>query len=326
VEKGALFLELDRERYVAAVESAEANLRAAQANADLVRENMLKVGKDLVRVEQLHQQSLESASSLDAAAASSAVEQARHKSTLDQVAQARAALKQARDDLAKTTIYAPMSGTVGRLSKEEGRSRSLQFQADVVLELSNLGGMEALVDVDENDVVLVALGDRATIEVDALPDAALAGSVPEIASSAKTTASGTADPKTEFEVKVAVDEVASALRPGMTASSEIVTDTRDNALAVPIQSVALRALDELGAKEGAALTPDKDGFVTVVWVVSDGVAHARQVKTGIQGAELIEVVDGLGEGEEVVVGSFKAISRDLRDGTAVRPEPPAQRG
>lgn len=326
VEKGQLLLELDRERYLAEVESAEANLRASQAGARVAEENLAKVRKDLERIRSLFEQKLESQSALDAAEATAEVEHARHRSSLDGVEQSRAALKQARDALSKTTIYAPMSGTISKLNKEIGEiALGSQFQEDIILELSNLAGMEALVDVDENDIVQVAIGDKAKIEIDALPGVTFEGEVTEIANSAKVASAGTADQKTEFEVKIAILDPGTQLRPGMTASAEITTEVRESALGVPIQSVAVRTPDQLGAKpaEGEGgdstprFTPDKSGFVQVVFVVEDGVAKARQVKTGIQSDTHIELLEGITAGEQVVTGSYRAISRDLKDGTAV---------
>jgi len=324
VEKGTLLLQLDRERYAAAMESAQANLAAAEANANLARENMVKARKDHDRSTQLYNKSLESEASLDSTYAAAEVEQARYEAALEQVEQSRASLRQARDDLAKTTIHAPMSGTISKLNKEVGEmALGSQFQEDVILEISNLEGMEALVDVDENDIVSVALGDEAEIEVDALPETRFPGEVTEIASSAKTSAQGTTDQKTEFEVKVAVTEPGTDLRPGMTASAEIVTDVREDCLAVPIQCVAVRTPDQLGdgpageKEEEPRFIPDRDGFVEVVWVIEDGRAVAHQVKTGIQSETHIEILDGLDEGDRVVIGSYRAISRDLTDGAAV---------
>ena len=340
VEKGQLLVALDRERYQAEVESAEANLRSTQAQSALTQQNVEKTGKDFERSRQLFDQHLTSQAELDAAHAAYEVEKARFKSTLDQVEQSRAAVKQARDALSKTTIYAPIAGTVSKKNKEVGEiALGSQFQEDVILEVSNLAGMEALVNVDENDVAQLALGDKAKIEVDAVPGTTFEGTVTEIANSAKISAEGSADQKTDFEVKVAVENPGTQLRPGMTASADIVTETRGNALGVPIQSVATKTPEQLGlvaAKSPAApapapdaadtaaadlpgaLRPDKDGFVEAVFVVGDdGVVHARQVKTGIQSDTHIEIVDGLSEGEKVVTGSYRAISRDLKDGTRV---------
>jgi HlyD family secretion protein len=336
VEKGQFLLELDRERYLAEVESAEASLRSAQAQVAVVEENLSKASKDLARIQDLYEKKLESQANFDASSAAVEVEKARLRSVRDQAEQSRATLKQARDALSKTTIYAPMEGTVSKLNKEVGEiALGSQFQEDVILEISNLAGMEALVEVDENDIVNVALGDKATIEVDALPGVTFEGEVTEIANSAKVSAQGTADQKTEFEVKVAILEPGTELRPGMTASADIVTDVREGALGVPIQSVAVRTPEQIAAvgggkgkakdeaegageaDEASKFEPDKDGFVEIVFVVEDGVAHARQVKTGIQSETHIELVEGIHEGEQVVVGSYRAISRDLRDGTKV---------
>ena len=325
VEQGTLLVELDRERYLAAVESAQANRNAAQANANLARENRIKAEKDYERTKELFDRNLESQAVLDTVYAAAEVEKARYQSTLDQGEQAEASLRQAKDDLAKTTIFAPMTGTVSKLNKEVGEiALGSQFQEDVILELSNLEGMEALVDIDENDIVSVSIGDEAEIEVDALPDVKLKGRVTEIANSAKSSGAGTTDEKTEFEVKVAIIDPIPELRPGMTASTEIVTKVCDDCLSVPIQSVAVRTLEQIGAEaaegedEGEPrFSPDSEGFVEIVWVVTDGRAEARQITTGIQSETHIEVQEGLGDDDEVVTGNYRAISRDLQDGTMV---------
>lgn len=324
VEKGELLVELDRERYLAAVESAEANVRSAQANANLVRENLERTQKDLTRAKELATQNLESQAVFDERKAAYQVEVARYESAQNQVAQAQAVLKQARDDLSKTTIYSPMAGTVSDLRKEQGEiAIGSQFQEDVIMVVADLSGMEAQVNVDENDIVSVALGQHADIEVDALLNQVLGGVVSEIANSANLAGAGTSEQKTEFEVKISVTDPPETLRPGMTASADIFTKTNDNALSVPIQSVALRTVDQL-VLEGenredaeARYTADRDGFVEVVFCIEDGKAVARQVKTGIQSDELIEILEGLEEGDEVVTGSYRAISKDLENGAVV---------
>ncbi|MCP3963980.1 MAG: efflux RND transporter periplasmic adaptor subunit, partial [bacterium] len=191
-------------------------------------------------------------------------------------------------------------------------------------------GMEALVDVDENDIVSIELGQKAKIEIDALPEEVFEGEVTEIANSAKTSREGTSEQKTEFEVKIAITGPSGQLRPGMTATADVITEVRDSALGVPIQSVAVRTPEELepedpeqrpgsesGAGDAPAYTPDDDGFVEVVFVVEGGTTRARQVKTGIQSESQIEIVEGLAEGDEIVTGSYRAISKDLRNGSTV---------
>jgi HlyD family secretion protein len=324
VEKGAFLLELDRERYLASVESAEATVRSAEANATLVHENLIRSEKDFTRSKELMDQNLESQAVFEDKQATYQVERARYEAAVNQVEQAQAALKQVRDDLSKTTIYAPMAGTISDLNKEEGEiAIGSQFQPDVILIIADLTEMEAQVNVDENDIVSIAVGHEAEIEVDALLDQTLKGVVSEIANSANVAGAGSADQKTEFEIKISITDPPETLRPGMTASADVFTKTNENALSVPIQSVAVRTVDQLkmeGEERKDAetrFTADKDGFVEIVFCIEDGKAIAKQVKTGIQSDELIEILEGLEEGEEVVTGSYRAISKDLVNGAMV---------
>ena len=325
VEKGALLVELDRERYLAMVESAEANVRSAEANATLNSQNLDRAQKEFERSKDLLAKGLEAQADYDTKQTAWQVEQARHKASTEQIAQAQAALKQARDDLSKTTIYAPMSGTVSALNKEQGEiALGSQFQADVIMVIADLSEMEAQVNVDENDIVSIRRGEPAEIQADALIGQPLHGTVSDISSSANVSAAGSSEQKTEFEIKIGITEPPKTLRPGMTASSDIVTNTNPHALSVPIQSVALRTVDQLMKKgekrkdAAARFKPDKDGFVEVVFVIESGHAVAHQVKTGIQSDDRIEVLEGLNEGEEVVSGSYRAISKDLGNGALVR--------
>ncbi len=329
VEKGQLLTELDRERFKAAVEQAEAGLRSTESQAQLAKENMLKAKKDDDRTIELFAKKLESQAILDQQNAAYQVAKARYQSVIDQVAQSRAALKQAKDDLSKTTIYAPMTGTISELNKEVGEiALGSQFQEDVIMVVSNLAGMEALVNVDENDIVSVSVGDTARIEVDALPDLLFDGVVTEIANSASITGSGTTDQKTEFEVKISVLEPGTKLRPGMTASSDIVTEVKTDVLKVPIQCVSVRTpaqLSERAVAEGDVIAgdnsskyeTDKDGFAEVVFTVNSSTVEAVQVTTGIQSDTEIEILEGLTESVKIVTGSYRAISKDLQNGSEV---------
>ena len=324
VEQGELLVELDRERYLAAVESAEANVRSAQADAKLVRQNMLKTEKDYDRSRDLVARGLESQAVLDREMAAYQVEVARYESAQDQVEQVKGALKQTQDALSKTRIYSPMPGTISDLNKEQGEiAIGSQFQEDVILVVADLTVMEAQVNVDENDIVSVEIGQEAEIEVDALLGQTLKGRVHEIANTANVGGESTTDQKTEFEVKITVIDLVTTLRPGMTASADIVTQTKENVVGVPIQSVAVRTVDQLSV-EGEdreetekKYTSDKDGFVEIVFCIEDGNAIARQVKTGIQSDEYIEILSGIEEEDEVVTGSYRAISKDLANGAEI---------
>ena len=237
VEKGTFLVGLDRERYVAAVESAEANVRSAEANASLVQREHGAGREGTGAVDGARRRAdLESQSGLDDKQTAYQVEVARQKSALEQVEQARAALKQARDDLAKTTIYSPMAGTVSELNKEEGEiALGSQFQADVILVVADLSEMEAQVNVDENDIVSIHVGQAAEIQVDALPDQILTGIVHEIAAARTLRRRGPASRRPSSRSRSASPSPPKTLRPGMTASAEIMTKTNASALSVPLQ-------------------------------------------------------------------------------------------
>ncbi|MGI9200080.1 MAG: efflux RND transporter periplasmic adaptor subunit [Woeseiaceae bacterium] len=325
VEEGQLLVELDRERYEAAVESAEALVRSAESNARLNQRNMQKAEKDYDRSRDVVSRNLESQAVLDQDEAAYEVEVARYQSALDQVEQAKAALKQARTDLSKTIIYSPMKGTISDLNKEQGEiAIGSAFQEDVILVVADLNEMEAQVNVDENDIVGVQIGQTASIRVDALFGESLEGTVYEIANTANMDQQNGQNQKTEFEVKISIDGEISKLRPGMTASADISTETKNEVVGVPIQSVAVRTIDQL-TLEGEDISDaeerfkaDADGFVEIVFSVEgDGSVLARQVETGIQSDDMIEIKSGINADEEVVTGSYRAISTDLQNGAAV---------
>ena len=333
VKKGDILVQLDREKFQATVENAEANLRSIQATARVNKENMLKAQKDYKRIKELFQKNLESQAVLDQNYAAAKASEAQYQAALEQVNQARASLKQAEDALSKTSIYAPMAGTVSKLNKEIGEiALGSQFQEDVIMIISNMSGMEALVNVDENDIVSVSVGDSARIEIDALPEKIYEGIVTEIASSATITGEGSTSQKTEFEVKINVLNPDLSIKPGMTASCNIITAVMDSVLAVPIQCVAMKTPDQLKAapvkKNSSEIiansnipesyTTDKDGFAKVVFVVDNNRTIAREVQTGIQSDTDIQIISGIDEGNEIVEGSFRAISQLLKNNTQVQ--------
>ena len=211
-----------------------------------------------------------------------------------------------------------MTGTISDLNKEQGEiAIGSAFQEDVIMVVADLTEMEAQVNVDENDIVGVQIGQSASIKVDALFGERLSGTVYEISNTANTDEQGGQSQKTEFEVKIAIesDKIAK-LRPGMTASADISTETKTDVVGVPIQSVAVRTIDQLTlpgeevADAEERFTADDDGFVEIVFCVEDdGSVVARQVKTGIQSDSMIEIVSGVAAGEEVVTGSYRAISK-----------------
>ena len=324
VRKGQFLVQLDQEYYRAAMEQNESNYRYAVAGYE-------KAKNEYERSQKLFTDNLISSAELDIA--KSTYEQAKA-----QVDQSDAALKQAKDNLAKTTIYAPMDGTVSQLNKKVGEmAMGSQFTLDVIMIIADLTKMLAETEIDENDVVSVSTGDTAEIVVDAFPDSTFRGVVKEIANTGLTRGSGTQEEVTNFLVKVAMIDVPDRMRPGMSATVDIMTETRVNVLKVPIQCVTVRkpraeeadaadadAEEEAGAEdavveEGAqASSPDDEEDIRVVFVIRDGVAHQVPVTTGITSDTEWEIIEGLKKGEEVVSGSYRVLSKELRHGDEVK--------
>ena len=327
VTKGQLLVELDRQRYEAAVEQMESQRMSARAE-------LKKAQADFSRTKNLFDQNLSSQADLDAAEANRMLAQSR-------VQQSEAGLKQSKDDLAKTRLMAPMSGTITRLLKEEGEiAVGSQFQSDPIMSVADLSRMEVLAEIDENDVVLVKLGDKTSIEVDAIPDTLLEGIVSEIAHTASTRGQGTQEQVTNFEVKIAITSPSEKLRPGMSSTVDISTETHKDVLFVPIQCVTVRDVKKDSAKgdskEDKSSNDNKekdnpenqnnsdynksnnDKNPEVVFVVKDGVAKVVAVETGISDDNNIEILSGLDEKEEIVTGSYKALSKELKDGSKVK--------
>jgi len=324
VKKGDLLVELDRKKYEAAVVRAKSNLKSAQAN-------LKKANSDYKRALDLSNQKLISSAEMESAEASLLLAES-------EVEQARANLEQTNDDLLKTKIYSPINGVVTILNKELGEiALGSTFQADVIMTVADLSKMEVLSEVDENDVVMVSIDDTADIEVDALPDTTLKGIVSEIAHAATTRGFGTQEEVTNFEVKVAVLDKIEKLRPGMSSTVDIRTEIHRNVLHVPIQAVTVRMPSEIkriGKKdedksaettddttESAQKNPiqeDEAEMLEVVFVVKGDTAKIIPVTTGISNDTDIEIVNGVEQEMQVVVGSYRAISKTLKDGSLVK--------
>ena len=309
-------------------------VRAAQAELEAARARATEASKSLVRARELRQAGLTPQSDFDAsqATADSAAaqvasaeaslqraEQARD-SALRRVAQGRAEGARARDTLSKTAITAPIDGVITRLEVEEGEMVVIGVQnqpGTILMTISDLSAINAEVKVAEADVMRIALGNRATVTLEAVPGQRLAGRVVEIGASALPQV-GTQAAAREFKVKIRVDGDLSALRPGLTCDAEILVAERQNAIAVPLQAVVERP-DAAAPAEAGRAAPD----VTGVFVVRDGVATFTPVKTGIIGGLSIEV-DGVPEGAEIVSGPFQAL-RAIQTGTRVRARDAATR-
>ncbi|MBN1154529.1 efflux RND transporter periplasmic adaptor subunit [candidate division KSB1 bacterium] len=321
VKKGDLLVELDRYKYEASVQQARSNLKSAQAS-------LQKSKSEYLRVIDLFGQNLVSQAEKESAEASMLLAESN-------VEQAQATVEQAEDDLRKTRLYSPIDGTVTVLNKEQGEiALGSMFQSDVIMVVADLSRMEVLSEIDENDVVLVSINDTTNIEVDALPDTVLKGVVSEIAHSATTRGYGTQDEVTNFEVKIAIIDPLPKLRPGMSATVDIETEKHHGVLTVPIQSVTLKAESEIemlkdkvpadSSVSESKSNPENGEPSTekqmkeVVFVVEGNAVKIVPVETGISDDRNIEIVNGLEKGMKVVTGTYRAISKLLKDGSLVK--------
>lgn len=320
VEAGQPVLELEREAFQAAVGDWRARLAQARSSVRKAEVELENARLRERRYRRLAEQGVVSDERLEeveiaATSAEVALEQAG-----ESVAQMQANLDKALDDLRKTTLYAPISGRVVELNAEQGEvvvSGTMNNPASVIATLADLSEVLAEVDVDETEIVHVAVGQTAELTVDAMPEHEFRGEVVEVGSSGFSRRDQ--PDVTFFKVKVLFDEPGSELKPGMSVRASIVTAVHDDALVVPIQSVVQRPPLDGEAADGSAAADGGEGDdeVQVVFVVDDGEAVQRRVETGISDTTRVEITAGVGEGDVVVSGPYRTL-RDLEDGDPVR--------
>ncbi len=336
VTKGQLLVELDQVQFLGAVErgtasmaSVEAQLMQTRANRDQAkrtydRNKELKRTNPTLIADEVVEQSQQT---YDVAAAAV-------RSSEAQVMQTRATVKEARDNLARTRLYSPIAGRVVRLAVEEGEvAQTGAFSRDVglLMRIADLSVIQALVKVDETDVVRLSLNDSVSVSIDAFPDTQFVGRVTKISNSAAVSAAGTAgsDRAVDFEVEVTLMNPPSDVRPDLSMTARIITDVRKQALAIPIIALTAREAPTTGDSMQARplqTTPGDTGSNKKakaregVFVVVNGVATFRPVKVGIAGDEFFEVLSGVKQGETIVAGTYQAI-RDMKDSARVKAAP-----
>jgi len=347
VEKGQLLTRLRPDNYVAEVERARAEVSQARATLSERRADSLQARQQFDRQKKLHEKGVVSDADFETAQSTYQQSVARLEAARYQVESAAARLQDAREQLEKTRIYAPMDGTVSKLNVEAGERvvGTTQMQGTEIMNIARLDQMELEVDVNENDVVNVALDDTAAIEVDAYPERSFRGSVTEIANSARVSGEGTQDQVTNFPVKIRVldphnvdartvatngsgvtrqelptgPEAPPNLRPGMSGTVDIFTQTLADVVSVPIQAVTVRdfnALDRDG-KEPEGLDRKED-LRRVVFVAEADTARMVEVETSISDDTHVAVISGLDGGERVIIGPYSAVSRELSEGDRIR--------
>src|SRR3984893_6612082 len=338
VRKGDLLVKIKPDNYIARVKQTEASLSTAQADSLQRKAQALNDQLDLRRAQDLFGKHLISETDYKAAETKAQVSQASYESALHQIDVARSNLDQNQDLLNKCVIYSPMDGTVSVLNSEIGERvvSTGDFAGTEVMRVANLGSMEARVDVNENDVVNVDVGDRARIKVDAYPDTLLEGIVKRIASTATVKNEGTQQEVTNFEVRIQISDPKVQLRPGMSASADIETQTARNVVAVPVQSVTVRGRTDGRAAEQVKQERERQTGASsaelekqrgkrlqrVVFRQEGDKAELVPVQTGIADNNFIEIKSSVRAGDEIVSGPYSALSKDLKEGSRVKLERP----
>jgi HlyD family secretion protein len=323
VEKGQLLLRIKPDTYISQKDRSLAAIASARARLAQSEAQFTQAELAFKRSKQLYDEQTVSKSDFEQAQATYTVAKAEVDAAKFSVVSAEASVKEANENLTKTSIYAPMSGTVSMLLVELGeRVAGTNLMAGTeLLRVADLSRMEAQVQVNENDIPRVKLGDTALIEVDAYLDQKFKGIVTEIANSAKTTGVS-ADQVTNFDVKILVlpqsyKKLVDAgdknpFRPGMSATVDIRTQSKSDILTVPIQSVTTRT-----DTAKIAGTPSEKDIRTIVFITDGKYSFARDVKTGIQDNSYIEVLSGLSVNDRVISSPFSAISKKLSDSTLI---------
>jgi HlyD family secretion protein len=346
VNKDDLLVKIKPDSYKALLEQQEAAISAAKATNLQQKATMMKAEQDFKRAEDLFNKKLISTQEYNAAEAANDVAKNTFESSLHEIERAQAGSSQARDQLSKTTIYSPIDGTVTVLNSKLGERlvATGQFAGTEVMRVADLSHMEARVDVNENDVVNVKIGDKAEVKIDAYGDRKFHGNVYQIANTGKTTGAGTQEEVTNFEVKIRIEDHDLVLKPALSCTAEIQTNEVKDVVAVPMQAVTIRTGDsnlspeEIEKKkkklaqrdkddnnaefvneraEKAAQKEEREKLAKVVFLKKGKKAQMVKVTTGISDDTYTEIKSGIQPADEVVSGSYSAISRKLKEGAKV---------
>ena len=336
VEKGMLLMIIKPDVYISMLNRSEASLNSAKARQAQAEAQQIERELSFKRAKQLFDKGTIPASEFEAAESAYKISKAEVKAAEFSVKSAEASVAEAKEQLIKTKIYAPISGTVSRLNVEQGERvvGTNMYAGTETMVIANLDLMEVKVEVNENDIVKVALYDTAMVEVDAYMKRKFKGVVTEIANSANTSGAAS-DQVTNFDVKVLLlkdsykdlfsDDANSfyPFRPGMSATVDILTETRENVISVPIQSVTTRLVNEdiSEAKKKNMTEEEKkeaeEKEEVVFMLKENGVVQKTKVETGIQDNNNIEVLEGISAGDEIVIAPYTAITRTLKDSSKV---------
>jgi len=340
VSKGQFLLQIDPDQYEAAVQRTEAALASARAQAAQAKANLLQSQRGYERSAEIKKSNpaLVSAEQLEQLRTQVEVNQALYDAAQYSVQQSAAALRDARTQLGRSTIVAPMSGRITRLNVEQGETAvpgTFNKEAATLLTISDMSVLETKVKVDETDVARISIGDSSEVQIDAFPDTTFVGRVVEISNSSLKNSAALGgqqgDQAVDYEVTIQLVNQPPDTRPDFSATAKVVTDTRQKALSIPIIALTVRE-DERIEDSDTVVTLGRTGTapakqvgkrdVEGVFVVGkDNRVTFRPVKVGIAGEKYFEVLSGLQPGERIVAGTYQAI-RELKDSTLVREPKP----
>lgn len=330
VRAGQLLVRIQPDILQTQVEQFAASAQASKLIIDANKAEVDRTEAELRRVTELYKKDFASREELDRATAAFQAATSRYLSSKSDYVRSQGALKQTQASASRTTILSPMDGVVTSLSVQRGEKvvGTAQMQGTEILRISNLDVMNAWVDVDENDVALISIGDTVRVRVDALRDRVYNGIVYEIGNSARVSAQGTQEEVVNFQVRIRLLDRDAKMRPGMSCNVDIETETRRNVLAVPIQSVTVPQesdkksdvqqgplLERRGARRDSTAAQRN-----IVWVTDGRTVRAVPVATGISDQGKIEILSGLKQGDTVVIGPYQAISKLLTPGAAIKIE------
>ncbi len=343
VEKGQFLLQIDQAQYRASAQSSEANLQSLLHDRDAALANLEQARYDFEKAKRSYEDNLIPENELQRSRSALESALANHQAAIGRVEQARAALDGARDSLQKTTIRAPLSGLITSLPVHEGEVAvigTMNNPGTILMTISDLSDMEADLAVDETDIPRLAVGQKATLTVDAYPDRTFEGTVREVGSSpirpgteAATRTGSVTTEAIDFEVKVVLLEPPEGVRPGFSVSAEIETGSVKGVPVVPIQALVTRekskeaAGDGKAAGEGQAAGDGKPAgeIEEGIYLLEGGKVRFVPVTSGLTGSLEIEVLSGVTPGQEIVIGPFRAL-RELKDGDPVVVQPETKEG
>jgi HlyD family secretion protein len=332
VKKGMVLGKIDAKPFLAQEKQALAAANAAKSDIASAQVDVDRYSRELERTQKLAEKGMSSAADLDLAKANHEGAIARLASAREKYTSSLAMYEQQQTNVSRTELISPIDGNVIELSREVGeRVRGSDFSEDTVMTVAALNNMEVKIEVGEHEVVFLKPGQRAEMTVDALEGQTFEGSVVEIAQKALIKNPGTESEVTTFPVKVLLDNRPAGVLPGMSAEVRITAETRNDAVIVPIQAVTVRPEKQLpdaktAGEANTTLTAkhSRETLAKVVFVIDgDNKAHARRVRTGIASDTDLEILEGLQDGERVVEGPFRTVSKDLKDGDRLKEMKPS---